>query len=138
LVAGGSPRRSHGLRGSLKQRHFYEEADPDRALAMLEEEMSMDMEEALDPRSTRTDSSMRTFRGLARLRELLEKECDAQVGLYLSLITSSKPSSFLLLEGFLNVESVPKRSMHVSEGWPSSESSARHRRELASACAMDR
>ena len=79
LSAGGSPRRSRGLRGSLQQRHFYEEADPDRALAMLEDEMSLDMEEALEPGHTRTDSTMRTARGLAKLRELLEKECEAQV-----------------------------------------------------------
>lgn len=79
LLAGGSPRRSHGLRGSLQQRHFYEEADPDRALAMLEDEMSLDMEEPLEPGYTRTESSLRTARGLAKLRELLEKECEAQV-----------------------------------------------------------
>ncbi|CAL5226838.1 g9703 [Coccomyxa viridis] len=78
LDEGGSPRRSRGLRGSLQQRHFYEEADPDRALAMLEDEMSLDMEEALEPGHTRTDSTMRTARGLAKLRELLEKECEAQ------------------------------------------------------------
>ena len=78
--AGDSPRRTRGLRGSLQQRHFYEEADPDRALAMLEDEMSLDLEEPLlDARGTRTDSSLRASRGLAKLRELLEKECEAQV-----------------------------------------------------------
>ena len=81
LRAGGSPRRSRGLRGSLQQRHFYEEADPDRALAMLEDEMSLDMEEQVEAAGTRTDSSLRTARGLAKLRELLEKECEAQVRL---------------------------------------------------------
>lgn len=98
---------------------------------MLEEEMSLDMEESPDPRATRTDSSMRTFRGLARLRELLEKECDAQVGLDLNLINSSKPSPFALLVWSLNVQSTD------TESWPSSESSARHRWEFTSACAMD-
>ena len=66
---------------------------------MLEEEMSLDMEEALDPRSTRTDSSMRTFRGLARLRELLEKECDAQVGLDLNFNHFVKAIFFRSLGG---------------------------------------
>lgn len=66
-----------------QQRHFYEEADPDRALAMLEEEMSLDLEEDLMDLSgttTLTDSALRTARGLVKLRELLEKECEAQVG----------------------------------------------------------
>ena len=81
----GSPRRSHGLKGALQQqqRHFYEEADPDRALAMLEEEMSLDLEEDLvdlSETTTLTDSALRATRGLLKLRELLEKECEAQVG----------------------------------------------------------
>lgn len=46
---------------------------------MLEDEMSLDMEEPLEPGHTHTDSTLRTARGLAKLRELLEKECDAQV-----------------------------------------------------------
>ena len=47
---------------------------------MLEDEMSLDLEEPLqDAGGTRTDSSLRASRGLAKLRELLEKECEAQV-----------------------------------------------------------
>ena len=79
-AGGGSPRRSRRLKGSLQQRHFYEEADPDRALAMLEAEMSLDMEERpRTPIDSRTDASMRTARGLGKLQALLEQECEAQV-----------------------------------------------------------
>ena len=80
-AGGGSPRRSRRLKGSLQQRHFYEEADPDRALAMLEAEMSLDMEERpRAPAGSRTDASMRAARGLGKLQALLEQECEAQVG----------------------------------------------------------
>lgn len=45
--------------------------------------MSLDLEEDLMDLSgttTLTDSALRTARGLVKLRELLEKECEAQVG----------------------------------------------------------
>lgn len=41
--------------------------------------MSLDLEETMTIDS-RTDSVMRTARGLGKLRQLLEKECEAQVG----------------------------------------------------------
>jgi len=64
---------------SLQQRHYYEEADPDRALAMLEEEMSEGVDALPDSGRGRTDSGDRACRGLDKLRALLERECEAQV-----------------------------------------------------------
>ncbi|CAL8464089.1 g3624 [Coccomyxa elongata] len=76
LDRGESPRvRSVRDASPLLQRHYYEEADPDRALAMLEDEMS-----AAVPHHDgyRTDSTNRSTAGLATLRTLLERECEAQ------------------------------------------------------------
>lgn len=75
--------------------------------------MSLDMEEALDPRSTRTDSSMRTFRGLARLRELLEKECDAQVGLDLNFHHLVKAIFFRALGGIFRTLKAQTQTQHA-------------------------
>lgn len=77
MHVGESPRvRSVRDASPLLQRHYYEEADPDRALAMLEDEMS-----AAVPHHDgyRTDSTNRSTAGLGTLRTLLERECEAQV-----------------------------------------------------------
>lgn len=76
-AAGESPRvRSLREASPLLRRHYYEEADPDRALAMLEEEMSA----AVPHHDSHSDASNRSTAGLDTLRTLLERECEAQVG----------------------------------------------------------
>lgn len=62
-----------GLASPLQLRHYYEEADPDRALAMLEEEMS-----DITSVSSATHAADRSAKGLDKLRTLLERECEAQ------------------------------------------------------------
>jgi hypothetical protein len=64
--------RSGAAPSLLKFRHYYEEADPDRALAMLEDEMSDVVA------STPTHAADRSAKGLDKLRTLLERECEAQ------------------------------------------------------------
>ena len=58
--------------------HYYDEPDPARALALLEEEMSAAVPPPDDP-APDGDSSGRTADGLDTLARLLAAECEAQV-----------------------------------------------------------
>ena len=60
------------------QLHYYDEPDPARALALLEEEMSAAVPPPDDP-APDGDSSGRTADGLDTLARLLAAECEAQV-----------------------------------------------------------
>lgn len=73
----------------LLRRHYYEEADPDRALAMLEDEMSAAVPHD-DGMERRSDAANRSTVGLDTLRALLERECEAQVGGPLPLVCLSE------------------------------------------------
>lgn len=60
-----------------REKHYWEEADPATALAMLEDEMA---QLALPGDSASpTDEQCRSCQGMSRLRRLLEDECAAQV-----------------------------------------------------------
>lgn len=60
------------------QLHYYDEPDPARALALLEEEMSAAVPPP-DDRAPDGDSAGRTADGLDALARLLAAECEAQV-----------------------------------------------------------
>jgi hypothetical protein len=87
-----------GLASPLQLRHYYEEADPDRALAMLEEEMS-DVTSGGGGSGSGTHAGDRSAHGLDKLRTLLERECEAQACSFIAFLTqipSQLCSTFLL------------------------------------------